>query len=184
MYKQSEPIFVLEISNDERKQAEKVRKEFKKLELLLGGAFDSLGRLVGAMQGLQHNERMVELKPLFIKYKHKIQDLFNEFLDQLQSSLEDMQTMISDSETIKIRDTIVGEIREIRDGALELINLLNRPEDANFLKEFQETFVRLRAREKALREILSDQLTGHIDRDILGKIKLGKSRLRLSKGVR
>jgi len=182
VYKVSEPVFVLDISSDERKQAEKVRGEFKKLELLLGGAFESLGRLAASMQGLQHNDRMIELKSLFIKYKHKVQDLFNEFLDQLQVSLEQMNEMISDSSTLKIRDTIVGEVRELRDGALEVIALLNRPEDPTFLKEFQEIFVRLSAREKSLREIISDQLTGHIDRDILGKIKLGKSKVRLSKG--
>lgn len=182
MKKLAEPVFVLDINDDERKQAEKVRDEFKKLEMLLGDAFDSLGRLVSAMQGMQHSDKIIELKPLFVKYKHRVQDLFNSFLDQLQTCLEQMNNMISDSETIKIRDTIIGEVREIRDGALGLIKFLGHPENPNFIKEFQETFVRLDAREKSLKEIISDQLASHINRDILGKIKLGKSKIRLSKG--
>ena len=180
MYKESEPTLVIDITNEERKQAETVRKEFKKLEGLLDAAFDSLNKLNGSLQQFTDSSEFVKLDHLFVQYRHKLQHYFNDFIDQLQVSLDQLNKMISDTETKKIRDTIIGESREIRDGALNILELLGDTSHQEFLKNFKETFVKLNGRRTAISEIITDQFFTHIDKDILGKIKLGRYKAQLS----
>lgn len=181
MNKIAKPIYSVEISEDEMTQASKTRDAFDSLAKKLDEAFDKLKMVRELLEQFSDSSKFKEMRDLFVRYKHRIIGLFNEFLQQLQVSLESMNKSLSDTEMDNIKDTIVGESGELRDGINQLSEILDEPDSPNFLTNFKSTFDRLHERKDSLHEIITDHLFAHIDYDILGRIKLGSSRVKISK---
>lgn len=175
------PIYSIEISEDEKSQAQTTRDSFEILANNLDEAFDKLKVVRELLEQFKDPSHFKHLRDLFIRYKHRIISLFNEFLTQLQQALGHLNNTISDSEMENIKDTIVGESRELRDGIDELAEFLEEPDSPDFIKSFSETYDRLNERKNSLHEIITDHLFSHIDYDILGKIKLGSIKAKISK---
>lgn len=179
--KLSKPIYSVDINESEQKQAQITRDAFEKLTERLTEAFEKL-KIVREMLGqFKDSSHFVHIKDLFVRYKHRITDLFNDFLNHLQISLQEMNKMLSDNEMENIKDTIVGEAREIRDGVEELSQLLDTPDAPDFINDFGNCYDRLEQRTDSLNEIITDHLFSHIDYDILGRIKLGAKNIRFTK---
>lgn len=181
MFKSADALLSIDINESEQRQAKKVRSEFKKLVANLDGVFKSLGSLNAGLIGLDENPQLSDYRYLFLKYRQRVQFLFNRFLDQFEHCLKELEKMVSDRETLKLKNSIIGEVRELRDGVLTLLELLREPGRQEFVKMYRETFLRLDQRQSSLSEIITDSLFGHIDNNILGQIKIGKSKFRLSK---
>ena len=185
MIRLSKPTYSVEISDDEKQQATTTRKEFAQMIDLLDASFEKLQKVKELLSQYNSSSDFKSIKDLFIRYKHKIVHSFNEFLDQLQLALEEMNNTISDTEMENIKNTIVEEVRELRDGVILITEALDTPESPDFIKIFSETFDKLDKRKISLVEIVNDHLFSHIDYDILGRIKLGCNRPHLSKkGIR
>ena len=182
MIKLSAPIYSVEVSDEEKAQATQTRESFKKLVDRLEQVFDKLKIVREVLDQFQDSTQFGRIGELFVRYKHRITDLFNEFQNHLQISLELLNKTLSDSEMENIKSTILAEAKEIRDGIEDLLSLLDSPESGEFIKEFTETCDRLQNRANSLEEIITDHLFDHIDYDILGRIKLGKFRVSLSSG--
>lgn len=179
--KLAEPIYSIEINEEERAQAGLARKHFKDMLDKMDRAFSHLEILNNALNGFNDSTQFEQLRKLFKKYKRKTQEVFNEFIEQLESALKEAYRAISDTEMNRIIDTIVAEVREIRDGVIQLLHLLDEPESPEFIATFTDTVERLMKRKESLDEVVSDQLFSHIDFDILGKIRLGKRMIPLTK---
>ena len=181
MNKIAKPIYSVEISEDEMAQALKTRTSFEVLAQNLDDSFDKLKMVRELLEQFTDSSHFKQMRDLFIRYKHRVISLFNDFLKQLQIALENMNNSLSDTEMDNIKDTIVGESRELRDGIDELAEILDEPDSPNFLTSFKTTFDRLHERKNSLHEIITDHLFSHIDYDILGRIKLGYVRAKISK---
>lgn len=175
------PIYSVEISEEEKAQASRTREEFQVLLDLMDEVFDHLLILDNALEGIQDPTGLAQFNKLFLQYKRKAKKLFNIFVKQLEKALLEMNKMVSDSEMERVRDTIVAEVREVRDGAIELFELLEMIEDKQFIQDFRATVERIHNRAESLQEIITDQLFAHIDHDILGQIRLGFELYPLSK---
>ena len=181
MNKIAKPIYSVEISKDEMSQATKTRESFDLLVKSLDESFEKLKMVRELLDQFTDSSHFKQMRDLFIRYKHRIIGLFNEFLTQLQVALEDMNKSLSDTEMDNIKDTIVGECGELREGIDKLAEILDEPDSPNFLNTFKSTFDRLQERKNSLHEIITDHLFSHIDYDILGRIKLGSVRAKISK---
>jgi hypothetical protein len=173
MYKSAIPIYSIDISEDEKSQAANTREEFQVLLEVMDEVVDYLNILNNALEGIQDTSELGQFNKLFLRYKRKARRLFNVFIKQLEKALKNVNKTITDTELDRIRDTIVAEVREIRDGAIELFDLLENPEEKTFVQEFRSTVERLIIRSDALKQVITDQLFSHIDHDILGQIRLG-----------
>lgn len=181
MQKSAAPVYTVDISENEKSQATNTREEFQVLLDLMEEAFDHLYILDNALEGMQDTTGLDQFGKLFLRYKRKARRLFNLFIKQLEKALKETNKTISDTELDRIRDTIVAEVRELRDGAIELFDLLENPENKTFIQDFRSTVERLGRRSDALRQVITDQLFSHIDHDILGQIRLGFKSSPLSK---
>jgi hypothetical protein len=179
--KLAKPIYSVEISEDEMTKASKTRESFDLLAKKLDEAFDKLKMVRELLDQFTDPSQFKKMRDLFIRYKHRIVGLFNEFIDQLQAALESMNDSLSDTEMDNIKDTIVGECGELRDGMDTISEILDEPDSPKFLNNFKSTFDRLQERKDSLHEIITDHLFSHIDYDILGRIKLGTIRAKISK---
>lgn len=173
MLKVSVPVYSVNITEDEKKQAATTRDNFKHLLKFMEDAFEHLYILDNALEGIGDTKNFISLGKLFSQYKRKTQKLFNVFIKHLEQALIELNNTISDSEMERIRDVIVSEVREIRDGVLDLLDLLDNPEDKTFIQDFRSTVERVGRRADSLREVITDQLFSHIDHDIMGQIRLG-----------
>jgi uncharacterized phage infection (PIP) family protein YhgE len=175
------PIYSVEISEDEKLQAQETRNAFESLSEHLDESFDKLKIVRELLEQFKDPSHFAHMRDLFIRYKQAVINEFNEFLDSLTNSLTKMNKTLSDSEMQNITDTIVAEADELRDGVEELAEHLDEPDSPDFLKNFKETYDRLDQRRNSLHEIITDHLFEHIDYDILGRIKLGSNKIKLSK---
>lgn len=173
MHKVSAPVYSIDISEDEQKQATQTRLEFEELLHVMEDAFEHLHILGDSLEGATETPQFAAMSKLFHQYKRKTKKLFNNFIVQLEKALLALHTTVSDAEMNRIRDTIVSEVGEIRDGVITLLDFLDKPEDKDFAKSFKETVDRVFKRAEALEEIIQEQLFEHLDRDVLGKIRLG-----------
>lgn len=171
--KKAVTINSIDISPEEQEQAAKTRKEFEELLVRMNKAFEHLNTLNGALSDISDASLLEPLRKLFKQYKRKIQKLFNDFIEQLETSLLEANKTVSDSEMERIQDTVVAEIREIRDGAQKILVLLKDPQEADFIKDFTTIVEQLNTHRKSLDDIVKDQMFVHIDYDILGRIRLG-----------
>lgn len=166
-------INVVEITEAEKEQAAKTRKAFEEMLDEMNSAFEHLELLNGALSGITDTAPLEGLRKLFKQYKRRIQGLFNEFIEKLEIALNEAYQTVSDSEMERILDTVVAEVREIRDGVQKLLILLKEPQDSGFVKGFTSIVERLKTRKDSLSEICTESLADHINYDILGQIRLG-----------
>jgi len=176
MRKQAIPIYSIDITDNEMAQAAQTRKEFESLIFHMDDAFQHLYKLDSALESLKDSANFSSLADLFVKFRRKTKKLFDVFIKQLESSLFSINKMISDSEMVRIKETIVAEIREIRDGVNEILQVLEVPTDPQFIQDYREIVERIGHRANSLEEVITDQLYSHIDHDILGKIRLGSKK--------
>jgi len=163
----------IEISEEEKAQAVVTRKAFETMLDAMNKAFEHLNILSGALSEISDPKSLEQLRKLFKQYKRNTQKIFNEFIDTVQTALEEIRKTVSDSEMERIQDTMVGEIREIRDGVEKLLVYLKEPQEADFIKNFTETVDRISTRREGLGELVQESLFSHVDFDILGKLRLG-----------
>lgn len=173
LYRVAAPIYSIEISDAEREQAAQTRKDFESLTEIMNEAFEHLFILSDALNGVTETSQFVSMSKLFLRYTRKIRKLFNNFIKQLEKCLLALNKTVTDARMVKIRDTIVGEVREIRDGILEVLDILNEPDSKDFVQNFRTIVERLGQRSDSLEEVITDQLFSHLDEDILGHIRLG-----------
>lgn len=171
--KRSNVINSIEISDEEKAQAVITRKKFELMLDSMSDAFEHLNTVNGALAEVQDPTELTPLRKLFKQYKRQTQKLFNEFIDSLEIALIESNKTVSDSEMERIQDTIVAEIREIRDGAEKLLILMREPDDVGFVKSFTGIMERLNIRRDSMGDLVSDSLFSHLDFDILSKIRLG-----------
>lgn len=166
-------INTIEISPEEKEQATITRKKFEDMLDKMNQAFEHLGLLNGSLTGITDPKSLEPLRKLFKQFKRKMQRMFNEFIDALELALQESNKTVTDSEMDRIVDTVVAEVREIRDGAEKLLVYLKEPQESDFVKNFTATVERLNARRESLTEIVTDQLFVHVDEDVLNKVRLG-----------
>jgi len=166
-------INTIEITEEEKAQAVETRKRYEEMIDSMNHAFEHLNTLNGALGGISDSTELEPLRKLFKQYKRRTQEMFNEFIDCLEAALLAANKTVRDSEADRLQDTIVAEVREIRDGVQNILVFLKEPQAPDFIKDFTSTVERLNARRKSLDEVVSDGLFSHIDADILGLVRLG-----------
>ena len=179
------PQMTLEITDAEREAAKLVKKEFKQISKELDSAVKIVLDLRDAI--LDQRPSKEDLKNKYrgrlIRYKKKIKDAFNHFLEHTKTTLESA-IKISDPEMIRLREILVAEIGELSDGAEALMDLLGETDRDSFTKTLEQISAQLEKRQKSIIDVIDNQLFGHIEQDILGKMKISSLRQNIRRRTR
>jgi predicted ATP-binding protein involved in virulence len=167
------PIYSIKISPPEMEQAKAVRTSLKDVILSLDKITDSLDEFSKVMSEVVNPEDLLKLRKELVAYRHKVQNDLNDFLTLVEQSLSEWNRMISDSNFDAMRRAYVEDIRKIRDSSIEFLEKMRNPADPKFLQDVPQDVNSIIAAKKSLHEIVSVQLFQKIDRDILGRIKIG-----------
>lgn len=167
------PIYSIRISPAEMEQAKAVRAALKNVMHSLDGTTDSLQAFSSILGEIRDSSDLGRLRRELVEYKHRIQADINSFLTLVEASLGEWNKMISDGNLESMRKAYIEEVRKIRDSAGELLEKFRKPMEPNFLQDVPQDVNNIVSAKNALREIVSNQLFQKIDRDILGRIKIG-----------
>lgn len=163
----------LEITDAEREIAKVVKKEFKQISKELNAAVKVVLDLRDAIveQRPSKDDLKNKYRGRLIRYKKKIKDAFNHFLEHTKTTLE-KAVEISDPEMVRLREILVAEIGELSDGVEALMDLLGETDRDSFTKTLEQISSQLEKRQKSIADVIDSQLFGHIEQDILGRMKI------------
>jgi glutaredoxin 2 len=167
------PIYSIKISPAEMEQSKKVRALLKDVVLKLDQLTDSLKIFSSIISELRDVSDINQVRRELVSYKHKIQGDTNDLLTLVEGSLTEWNKMISDSNFDSIKRAYIEEIRKLREDIGKLLERLRRPTEPSFLQDTPQDVNNIIAARLAINEIISAQLFQKIDRDILGRIKIG-----------
>jgi len=179
------PQMTMEITDKERETAKSVKKEFKVITRELDDAIKIVLDLKNSIveQRPSKDDLKNKYRGRLVRYKRKIKDAFNHFLQHTKSTLEGTIT-ISDPEMIRLREILVAEIGELSDGVEALMDLMSEADREGFTKTLEQISGQLEKRQKSILDIVNSQLFKHIENDILGRMKISSLRHNIQRRTR
>lgn len=174
------PAYAVPVSDAEKKTANLMRKKFvevlKQLERLdryLLVFFDNV-------DDLDNSVDISSLGLLLKRYEKKLKHKFTEFSDELEKGLTGYSASLTDTKLDNIRDLIIENTKNMREGMIELFKFFRKVQDPEFLSEVKKTYDVIKSSIDDLSNVIRDQLFTHLDQNILGRLRLGQANIPLS----
>ena len=179
------PQMSLDISEKEKELARVIKKEFKIIVKELNSSLKVVLNLRDSIVNQRPSKEDLDGKyrGRLIRYKKKIKEAFNHFLEHTKKTLE-KAVEISDPEMVRLREILIAEIGELSDGAEALMDLLSETDRDNFTKTIEQIASQLEKRQKSIIDVIQSQLYSHIENDILGRIRISEYKFRIQKRSR
>lgn len=179
------PRLTVPISDDEKQLAKQAKDEFKVVLKELKDAIDVVLDLRDAI--LEQRPSKEELKNKYkgrlLRYKKRITDTFNIFLNHLKNNLS-IIAKINDPDISRLREILISEISELSDGVEALLDLLEDADKENFTQTLEQLCSQLEKREVSISDAIGNQLFGKLDHDILGKFRVSEFKFNIKKRSR
>lgn len=179
---------VLDITNKEKDVARNSKQEFRDVLKKLAKCVSIIVEFKNAIvsQNPQDEELNIKYHARILRYRRKIKESVNDFLQYTKDCLNKLVN-ISDPGMIRLREIIVAEVGEFSDGAQSLMDVLysvDRADRSIFIKSVEQLTSQMEKRQRSIIDVIDNQLFGHIDHDILGKMKISKIRFDIIKRSR
>lgn len=179
------PLMTVKITPEETEIAKKIKISFKQSLDLLEIALNDLKNFKDALTQDHPSKEDLEskYKGRLLRYRRKIQENFNSFLIPTKSILN-MLDKITDPSMERVRGVIIAEISEMSEATNKLLSILKDPSQNDFTSNIEELFEQINKRKDNIDEAVEHQLFGHIDQNILGKLKISSLVLEIRKRKR
>lgn len=178
--KLADPTFSTKVSPEEKEAAKKVRSLFEDFLKTQEALSTHLSVFFEELAETKDTSNMQKISPVLRKYIQKYRDLCNEYITALEQAVQFAACNFKDTDMNNIRDLIVESVRDIRNNSKELIIAFGNIDGEQFVKTIQEIYEKIKKRLEQLEETISEELFGHIDYNILGKIRLSFTDIPLS----
>lgn len=179
------PRMNLAITPQEREVAKAVKAEFKKALHDLEDAMKTIITIREAVVEERPTKEDLKNKYLgrLLRYRGKIKKAFDTFLLHVKKVLEAMND-ISDPEMERLQEILISELDELSDGVEAVLQLLTDPDRDGFTKALEGLSAQLEKRQKSIGEVVESQIFGHIEHDILGKMKVSELQFNIRRRAR
>lgn len=178
--KLADPTFNTKVSPEEKEAAKKVRILFEEFLKTQDAVSTHLDVFFEKLAEIKDTSNMQKISPVLRKYIQKYRDLCNEYIVALEKAVQFAACNFKDTDMNNIRDLIVESVRDIRNNSKDLIIAFSSIDSDQFVKNIQEIYEKIKKRMEQLEETISEELFGHIDYNILGKIRLSFTDIPLS----
>ncbi len=181
----SGPKMSLDVTDAERVAAKEAKDDFKEILKKLEKSVKSIIDLKNAIteQHPTQEELTKKYRGRLLRYRRKIQSVFNDFLLSTKNALEKL-TRISDPDMLRLREILAAEVGELSDGAEAVLDLLKEPDREGFTVTLERISAQLEKRQRSVKDVIDTQLFGHLDHDILGKMRISQLRFNMKKRAR
>ena len=179
------PRMNLDITDRERQSAKSVKECFSKSLDKLDDAVRTVTDIRDAIVSQRPSKKDLQKKyrGRLLRYRRKIKNSFNELVIDVKKNLEGLSE-ISDPEMIRLREIIIAEVGEIADGAEAVMDALKDSERDSFTQTLEQLAAQIEKRQKSIKDVIDNQLSNHIEHDILGKMKLSELRFKIKRRAR
>jgi hypothetical protein len=167
------PAFAIPVSDEEKAAANQIRESFYRTLKTLEEFHRYLKVFFDHADNLGENENLNAINGLIRKYTNKLKRKFNEFTFVMQHSIRLSVELGTDPKMEELRDLIIESAKNIRHLLVELLKLFGKLGDQDFLTNAKSFFPFLDKAISSLVDVIRTKLFDHIDRDIMGKIKIG-----------
>lgn len=181
LFKKAETAFSLPVSEKEKELATAVRKEFEEVLKNLEEFDRYIKVFFDHLDDLNDKTDMAAINMLMKKYERKLKVKFNDFLSKLGDSLTHYNTMLSDTEMDNLRDLIIECAKGMRSVLVALLKIFGKVRDPDFVTEAKAIYPSMSKSIEQMRRMIKIDLFGHIDGDILGRIRIGGAQFPLTR---
>lgn len=169
------PAFRIPVSDTEKENAKIVRNTFESTLSARKALMDFLGLFFDNLEELDANGGIPKISTVLVKFTYKSKKKFNDFLRLFGQSIHSYESSFSDSDMDDILDLLIDNVQSTREFFIELVDIMGDLENDSFVAESSNKYNTLLELHESFTDIMTNQLLSHIDYDILGKIKIGKS---------
>lgn len=173
------PIYSIKVTPEEITITKEVRTHLKNVLLEMNSIADSLEDFSAVISEIMNPDDIKLLRKQIVAYKHMTQESLNLFLELIEETLIIWNKMISDTNFEEIKKAFVEEVRKIREYGIDILEALRDLNDKRILVEIPSIIQNIVTSKKAIDELISTNLFQKIDKDILGRIRIGSRLQRL-----
>lgn len=178
--KLADPMFNTKVSPEEIAAAQQVRalfQDFLKAQEVVRTHLDGFFEKLSETKDTSNLQR---ISPVLRKYIQKYRDICNDYIATLEKAVQYTASNFRDTDMTNTRDLIVESVKDVRNLSKDLILGFGNIDGEAFVQTVNEIYEKLSSRLDQIDSTVSDELFGHIDYNILGKIRLSSVNLPLS----
>ena len=171
--------FSMEVTEEEKKAALRVRELFSEFLGHLDDFQEFFQIFFESIDLVDDSKKLLSILPEIKRYQIKLRELFNNLIRALGSAIHECSQNFSDTKTGSMQEIVVENMGAARADFIELMQAMDQLDSEDFLENGKELYDQINKYLEKIQETISGEWFGHIDQDILGKIKLSSPTLPL-----
>ncbi len=175
----SSVTFSMEVSQEEKDAATRVRDGFSEFLEHTQEFQDFFQVFFDSIDQVNESKQLLPIAAIIKRYQLKLRELYNNAVRSLGSALHEYGESFSDTKMDSMRDIVIQNMAESRSRFIDLMHAMDSIEDDKFLEDAKELYADINKYLEKVRDTVADEWFGHIDHDILGKIRLSSLNLPL-----
>lgn len=164
--------FSMEVSPEEQAAATGVREKLSEFVDHLEEFQEFFSIFFESIDELTSGEELLPIAGVFKKYQLKLRELYNNMIRSMASAIHAYQQIFQDAEMDEMQEIALQNVAESREQFIELMQRMDNFNDDEFITDAKELYEQINKYLDRARETVTDEWFGHIDHDILGKIRL------------
>lgn len=175
MLKKSDVDFSVPVSDGEKARAAELRTKIKDFCEHVEKFKSFSDVLIESLNQISSGDQLLPIGSLFKKYQYKLRAHFNNCVKAFSLVLTSYGKLYSESRTDQIRDVIINTFSEARTEFIKLMAIMDDFESDNFLTEAKASHQQINNYLEKVLVSAREEWISHIDKNILGKIKLASA---------
>ena len=174
----------LKITEMELSAAREVKEQTKDVLKKMDTALKSVTDLKDQITKQRPSQKdLVNGRAKLLRAGRKITVSFNAFALLVKDMIEKLAA-ISDPDMMRLKEILVAEVEEFAAGVAAVLDLLEEPGREGFTDSLERITAQIEKRSRNIAEVVNSQLLGHINNDILGKLKISELRFSIRRTAR
>jgi hypothetical protein len=177
--KKSSAQFAVEVSEAEKTRATHLREKLDDLAKYIIEFQEFFEAFFKSLDAITDSKQLASIGSLVVRYKFKLREKFNNCVKALSLVVVANRELFKESKTDSIRDVIIAHFSESRLDFIELMGLLSDYTADDFIENGKEMYDQINKTMEKVLSAVQEEWIAHIDKNILGKIKLSSKTLPL-----
>jgi len=166
--------FVVPVSTAEKARAFALREKITDFVKYVSEFQEFFQAFFESLEKIQTPDQLIPIGNLLVRYKYKLREKFNSCIKSLSLVVVAYRDLFQESKADSIRDVVVALFSEIRSDFIELMWLMSDYSADDFILKGKEKYDEINKTLEKVLDTCQGEWISHIDKNVLGKIKLSK----------
>lgn len=168
----AEVTFSMEVTPEEQASATHVRVQLKEFIVHLEEFQEFFDIFFESIDELESGKELIPIASVLKKYQIKLREMYNNIIRSMAAAIHAYQNIFTDSEMDAMQDIVLQNVAASRDSFIELMQQMDNFDEDDFIEDAKESYEQINKYLEKAQETVTNEWFGHIDHDILGKIRL------------